>query len=196
MRYCARLQRISLRRNSLSLFHFDGHKYSAPNNLTSKRATLHVTATTIKVLAGNECVVTHERSFDKGKTSYIATHYLPALKVKPGALRNGEPFLNWELPKPIKQLQEHLLKHPKGDKTMVELLMLIAEYGEDMGTVAAEIALEEGMPTVEAVLNIIHRLSEPSVPAFEVHDIPLAVPPVGNCQRYNSLLKEVGNAKA
>jgi len=44
----------------------------------------------------------------------------------------------------------------------VELLTLSAEHDEDVGITAAEIALEEKMPTVEAVHNIINRLVEPS----------------------------------
>ena len=79
---------------------------------------------------------------------------------------------------------------------MVQLLTLIADYGEDIGVTTAEIALEEGMPTVEAVLNIIHRLTEPAIPAFEIKDSPLSLPPQADCLRYNSLLKETANAKA
>ena len=185
-----------VRANSSSLVPFDGNRYSVPNELAAQPLTLNITAMTIKILAGNECVATHPRSFAKGKTIYNPTHYLKTLRAKPGALRNGEPFVQWELPKPIQQLQERLLKQPKGDKAMVEVLALIAEYGEDLGVVAAELALDEGLPTVEAVLNIIHRLTEPEIPAFKVRDIPLSAPPVGNCMRYNSLLKEVNHAKA
>ena len=77
---------------------------------------------------------------------------------------------------------------------MVELLNMIAEYGEDVGVTAASIALEEGVPTVEAIQNIINRLLEPIVPELSNKDIPLNTPPQGNCQRYNSLLK--GNTDA
>ena len=79
---------------------------------------------------------------------------------------------------------------------MVQLLSLIADYGEDLGVTATAIALEEGVPTVEAVLNIIHRLNEPVIPSFKINDIPLNIPPQVNCHRYNTLLKGVENAKA
>ena len=46
---------------------------------------------------------------------------------------------------------------------MVEMLSLLAEYGEEVGVAAAELALECGMPTVAAVQNIIHRLNEPPI---------------------------------
>lgn len=77
---------------------------------------------------------------------------------------------------------------------MVELLMLIHEHGEDVGITAASIALEQGIPTVEAVQNIISRLLEPAIPVLKAKEIPLSNPPQSNCQHYNSLLKGVSHA--
>ncbi|OOF74458.1 hypothetical protein BKG96_11085 [Rodentibacter caecimuris] len=69
---------------------------------------------------------------------------MSALKKKPGALQHGEPFQGWALPPAIKTLQHHLLKQPRGDKAMVKLLSLIADFGEEVGVTAAELALEQG----------------------------------------------------
>lgn len=183
-----------IRVNSLSLVSYLGHKYSVPCHLVGKKINLQAFATKIKIIYLDQCIAVHERSFDKDKSSYNPWHYLKALNQKPGALRNGEPFLNWQLPEPIQELQRHLLEKPRGDRAMVELLNMIAEYGEDVGVTAASIALEEGVPTVEAIQNIINRLLEPIVPELSNKDIPLNTPPQGNCQRYNSLLK--GNTDA
>ena len=72
---------------------------------------------------------------------------------------------------------------------MVEMLSLLAEYGEEVGVAAAELALECGMPTVAAVQNIIHRLNEPAVPKFNLPDIPLRIAPQADLLRYNTVLK-------
>ena len=72
---------------------------------------------------------------------------------------------------------------------MVEVLALIAEYGEETGVAAAELALECGMPTVAAVQNIIHRLNEPPIPKFNLPDIPLRIAPQIDLLRYNEVLK-------
>lgn len=77
---------------------------------------------------------------------------------------------------------------------MVEVLALIAEYGEEVGVAAAELALECGMPTVAAVQNIIHRLNEPPVPKFNLPDIPLRIAPQTDLSRYNAVLKR-GNTE-
>jgi len=44
------------------------------------------------------------------------------------------------------------------------------------------------MPTVEAVLNIIHRLTEPVIPTIISYDVPLRIPPQAQLSRYDSLL--------
>lgn len=106
-------------------------------------------------------------------------------------MRNGEPFLDWALPNPIKQLQNRLLKQPGGDRVMVRLLALMADYDMDLALTAAELALEEGILTPEAVLNIINRLKEPLLPKLSISTIALRCPPQVNCQQYNRLL--IGN---
>lgn len=183
-----------MRVNRLSLACYENHRYSVPCHLANKVVTLQVQAEQIHIIYQNDCVASHKRSFIKNKTTYNPWHYLKALLYKPGALRNGEPFKDWPLPEPIKQLQRYLQDKLKGDRTMVELLMLIHEHGEDVGITAASIALEQGIPTVEAVQNIISRLLEPAIPVLKAKEIPLSNPPQSNCQHYNSLLKGVSHA--
>ena len=185
-----------VRVNSLALVGFDAHKYSVPCHYALRNVELHISASEIKVIAEGQEVVRHPRSFAKQQTTYNPWHYLPALQRKPGALRNGEPFLHWPLPQPIKTLQQHLLKQPKGDRAMVKLLSLIADYGEELGVSAAAIALAEGMPTVEAVLNIIHRLKEPVIPNIISYDVPLRMPPQAQLARYDTLLSLGANYAA
>ena len=50
----------------------------------------------------------HERSFERARTFYNPYHYLKLLERKPGALRNGAPFKNWELPESIKKVDQIL----------------------------------------------------------------------------------------
>ena len=177
-----------VRVNSLSLVLFDAHRYSVPCNYVLRNVELHISAIEVKVIAEGREVAKHPRSFDKQQTTYNPWHYLSALERKPGALRNGEPFLHWPLPQPVKILQNHLLKQPKGDRAMVKLLSLIADYGEEIGVKAAAIALDNEIPTVEAVLNIIHRLTQPVIPSIISYDVPLRMPPQAQLSLYDSLL--------
>lgn len=78
------------------------------------------------------------------------------LQRKPGALRNGAPFV--ELPTAFKRLQAELLKKPGGDREMVDVLALVLHHEEQAVLVAVELALEVGVPTKMYVLNVLHRL--------------------------------------
>ncbi len=46
-------------------------------------------------------------------------HYIPLLKQKPGALRNGAPFENWDLPKAIAAIKKQYMKRAYGDHDFV-----------------------------------------------------------------------------
>ena len=62
------------------------------------------------------------------------------------------PFV--ELPEAFRALQQHLLKHPGGDREMVEILALVLQHDEEAVLCAVELALETGVPTKTHVLNL------------------------------------------
>ena len=109
------------------------------------------------------------------------------LQRKPGALRNGAPFL--ELPDGFKRLQAQLTKHPGGDREMVEILALVLHHDEEAVLSAVELALESGVPSKLHVLNLLGRLVEPLPPApvTTPQDLVLGVEPQANVTRYDSL---------
>lgn len=97
----------------------------------------------------------------------------------------------WDLPKPIQAVRKRILKHSKGDRAFVELLMLAGEAGLDAHTVACELALEGGIVSTPIVMNELCRLIAPYLPvvAINVPDgIALTTGPLANCQRYDHLL--------
>lgn len=64
----------------------------------------------------------HARAFGRGGTVYDPWHYVPVLARKPGALRNGAPFKDWELPASIQSIRRKLKAAPDGDRRMVRIL--------------------------------------------------------------------------
>ena len=84
------------------------------------------------------------------------------IQRKPGALRNGAPFL--ELPDAFKRLQQHLLKQPGGDREMAEILALVLHHDEQAVLCAVEMALNDGAPTKTHILNLLHRLVDGKSP--------------------------------
>ncbi|KAF2405937.1 hypothetical protein PSAN_51580 [Pseudomonas antarctica] len=110
------------------------------------------------------------------------------LEKKPGALHNGAPFVEWDLPAAIQRVRERLLK-PRGDRAFVELLLVTREVGLDALQVACELSLECGVVNGSLVMNELRRLTAPARPVqLELPaQLQLRVEPLADCGRYEQL---------
>lgn len=77
----------------------------------------------------NKIVGQHARAFGRDKAIYDPLHYIPVLARKPGALRNGAPFKDWDLPPAIRRVQRKLGKVPNGDRHPLGTLLCNALPG-------------------------------------------------------------------
>ena len=94
---------------------FERHRYSVPSSFANRPVSLRVYAERLVIVAEGEVIAEHERLIARGhdrpsRTVYDWRHYLAVVQRKPGALRNGAPFV--ELPTAFKRLQSVLLKRP------------------------------------------------------------------------------------
>jgi hypothetical protein len=141
-----------------------------------------------------------ERSHDKPpRTIYDWRHYLAVIQRKPGALRNGAPFL--ELPPALRKLQDQMLRRPGGDREMVDILALVLHHDEQVVVRAAELALDAGVATKTHVLNLLHRLIDGKTtdgPDIDTpHTLTLLREPKANVERYDGLrVRTVGGRHA
>ena len=191
--YYERLCRVQ----STSIIHYDRNQYSAPSPYVGKAVSVRAYAECIRIVANDQIIAQHERCFGRGQTIFDPWHYVPILKMKPGALRNGAPFVDWDLPKSLKQLKVAYLKREGGDREFVQLLLLIQDHGLEPVTVACELAIESNTIQLSVITNLIHRLVEPpSAPATSIVDAPiLTTPPLANVGRYDQLWRlEVSHA--
>ena len=87
----------SARTSTTCLVQFDNNRYSA--EASAAGGPVEVRAYAERVEIWHECrkAGEHAHGFSRGGTVYDPLHYLPALRRKPGALRNGAPFKNWDL---------------------------------------------------------------------------------------------------
>jgi len=163
-----------------------------------KAVTVRVTALRVQVLHQGVVVADHLRQFGRDKTIYDPWHYLAALERKPGALRNGAPFQNWQLPPAMRQIQAQLMVRPGGDGDFVDILRAARQHGLEIAESACQIALQQDTTQAEVVLNLIARQIEPpAVPAVKVPDgLTLRVAPLADCSRYDGLRREVSHAGA
>jgi transposase len=182
------------------LIHLERNRYSVPASFANRPVSVRVYPERVVVAAEGQILCEHPRVIDRshhkpGRTIYDWRHYLAVIQRKPGALRNGAPFL--ELPDAFRRLQGYLLKRPGGDREMVEILALVLQHDETIVLEAVQLALEGGVPTKTHVLNLLHRLVDGTTPPDTI-DAPQALrltqEPLANVERYDALRREVRHA--
>ena len=180
----------TVRVSSTCLVHYDTVRYSVPCAYAKQRVSLRAYADKVVVVAKQSIIATHQRSFDKHDYQFEPWHYVPLLTQKPGAIRDGAPFKDWQLPESVQQIKKAYLKRKAGDRDFVELLQHIQTYGIELVSVACELSLEHKVTQHAALTNLIYRLAEPEVETqLEANDYPqITVLPEANCQRYEQLL--------
>ena len=170
---------------------FDGNRYSVPSELGGRHVEVRGYAERVKVACDGRVVAEHRRLFGRGGAQYNPMHYLKALERKPGALRNGRPFVEWQMPEALAQARATLKAAvPDGEKQFVAVLLLMQEWGLDAVVAATGLALEEGAPFAGRVENILRRLAETTPPKVECAAvIPLTREPTADPGVYDTQLR-------
>jgi transposase len=165
------------------------NRYSVPCELAGQTVSTRLYPSRVKVVAGDHVVADHERLNDEGRTQYDWQHYVPLLQRKPGALRNGAPFV--DMPEPLQQLRRALLRESGGDRVMAQVLAIVPAAGLDAVLVAVELALESAPPSgrvsVEHVHNVLARLNAVARPGNVGTALQVSTPPLANTARYDEL---------
>ena len=173
---------------------FERTRYSVPASFANRPISLRIYPDRLVVAAEGQILCEHPRIIERShhlppRTIYDWRHYLAVVQRKPGALRNGAPFL--ELPSAFKQLQAQMLRRPGGDREMVDILALVLHHDEEAVLAAVEMALAEGVATKTHVLNLLHRLIDGKVHGGPPLDTPQALAlrrePKANVERYDGL---------
>ena len=178
-----------LRVSSTCLVVLDRNRYSVPATFAGRAVSVRSTATQVSIVADGTLVAQHARRFGRDQLICDPWHYLPVLERKPGALRNGTPFRDWDLPRPIQLVRDRILKQPKGDRAFVELLLLARDAGLETLEVACELVLDGNVVTASVVMNEMRRLIAPTQPStMGVPDmLKLEIEPLADCGRYDRL---------
>lgn len=192
--YVARQSRVS----STCLVAVARNRYSTPCEYAAQVVDTRLYPTRVKVVVGTVVVADHARLFDEGRTQYDWQHYIPLLERKPGALRNGAPFT--DLPAPLQQLRQALLRERGGDRVMAQVLSLVPGKGLDDVLVAVSLALEAAPPSgrvsVEHVLNVLARLEETPTPQSVSTLLKATMQPTADTSRYDQLRQAPADEQA
>ncbi|MGV1080866.1 MAG: IS21 family transposase [Candidatus Nanopelagicales bacterium] len=179
-----------LRVSSTCLVRLDRNHYSVPAVWVGQFVSVRVTADRLCIVADGDIIAEHARCFSRDKFIFNPWHYLPVLERKPGALRHGAPFQDWDLPVSIQVVRDRLMKQPKGDKAFVDLLLMAKEAGLEAMEIACELTLETGIINASVVVNELRRLLEPprAKTLTTADSLSLRVEPTSDCSRYECLL--------
>ena len=180
-----------------SLVRFDRNSYSVEAGGGIKVVTVRAWANRISIICEGQEVGSHTRLFGRDKTSYEPWHYVALLAKKPGALRNGAPFKDWELPDALKLARKRLEARSDGDRQFVSILSAVSTYSLEAVSSACSEALAAGVLSAEIILNILCRQAEePTARECQTpeHLPKLKYAPLADCGRYDSLLTGVHHA--
>ncbi len=171
------------------LVRFDNNKYSVSASAVGRPVEIRAYAERIELRQDGRLVGEHPRAFGRGKTVYDPWHYVPVLARKPGALRNGAPFKEWELPTSLGRVRRKLRNVSDGDRQMVEILGAVLGDGIEAVEAACAEALADSVHSADVILNILARRREPEPPApiMTPEALRLVHEPVADCARYDSL---------
>jgi transposase len=185
---------LPARVTTTSLVAYDRNRYSVNASAVGKTAMIRAYADKIVIVHDCEVIGEHSRHFGRDKVIYNAWHYLEVLKHKPGALRNGAPFKDWQLPEPLIEIRQTLSKRSDGDRQFVGILSAVSTYGLEAVSEACAKALVTGTASRDVVLNTLSRTcDDQDVSACETppHLPELMAPPLADCNRYDDLLSEL-----
>jgi transposase len=171
------------------LISFDRNRYSVMAKAVRRTVQVRAYADHIVVRCQGEVVAEHRRFFGRDRTIYDPWHYLPVLVTKPGALRNGAPFQDWDLPPALARLRRKLGAGDEADRRFVRVLAAVLVDGLDLVEAAVREALAAGTVSDDVILNVLARRREPPRPLTIVtsEDLELKYPPLADCGRYDQL---------
>lgn len=183
----------TMRVSSTRLINIDHNRYSVPAEWANRVVSVRISAERLRIVAEDKVITEHPRCYGRNELICDPWHYLPVLEKKPGALRHGAPFRQWDLPATIRVVRDRLLKQEKGGRAFVELLLMARSLGEnglETLEVACGLTLETGAVTAAIVLNEMRRLAEAAspkaLPAMAWLPI-LKIEPKADCARYDAL---------
>jgi hypothetical protein len=181
----------AVRATTTCLVPTDHNRYSVDARAAGRMVLVRTHAERIVTLLDDAVVADHARCFRRDQVIYDPWHYLPVLLKKPGALRNGAPFKDWDLPPGLAQVREKLKHHPDADRQFIKVLGAVLDHGLEAVKAACAEALAAGIANGDVILTILarHRQPPPAPSVMTPDALRLKIEPIADCARYDSIRK-------
>lgn len=199
---CCRLHPVQP--NGFSLVSFQTNRYSVPVEHVHEALWLRAFVDRVEITNGQRVLTTHPRCYKREQDILNPLHYLPLLEQRPEAWDQAKPIQQWQRSWPaiydryLMALRERL-SGTQATRLFVQILRLHEEHPEHLIAQALEQALEWHCYTLDAVKQLLLRLTE-SRPAATRLELP--GPPATSevhwpeMQQFNRLLCQVAGGAA
>ena len=174
------------------LISFDRNRYSVNAMTAGKTVQVRAYANRIIMVMNGITVGIHKRHLGRDKVIFDPWHYLAVLEKKPGALRNGAPFRQWDLPEAMSEVRKLLEDRADGDRQFVGILAVVGRYGLESVASACKQALTDRTVSSDVIIAILSkRHDEPKPEPVQLSaQLPLlTLIPLADCRRYDRLMK-------
>jgi transposase len=140
---CFRTAVVSVNKYSLFTLEKTGHMYSVPSQHIGLSLETRIYTSKIDVLYNGKIICSHSRIYGpRGHTSIRAEHIIDGLVKKPGAMKDWK-YREILIEKPAwKRFYDRMIAAGRTDKDYLACLKLINVHGNELITVAMELAIE------------------------------------------------------
>ncbi len=174
--------------SSYSLIQYDTNSYSVDCVYVGKEAEIRIYWDRVVVLHKSTVIGKHPRCFKKHKKIYDPWHYVSVLETKPGALRNGAPFKQLDLPEAIQKVRQKLQRYSDGEKQFITLLLKANGQGLNVLENACEKALTLGISNADWIIKTMENKNTTEDPAEKNQLLLLKTKADEDCNEYNKML--------
>lgn len=163
--------------SKLSTVTFETNQYSVPCQYVGQSVWIKGYVDRVIVVAQNQMIADHSRSYERAQMILELDHYLEALLRKPRAIHDAMPMQKGNIPSAIRDLQRrmHERHEADGDRGFVRFLLLHRELGMDALVLAAEKAERLGVYRYEGLHEILLRQTgqQPETVSMPERSMPL-----------------------
>ncbi|WP_245630405.1 IS21 family transposase [Amphibacillus sediminis] len=151
---------VSCQVNKTSLITVDTNKYSVPCSYVGQAVWAKIFVDQVIVVAQNQVIAKHPRSYERYQMFTILDHYLEALIKKPRAIRDAHAFQSSDIPEVFRRFHRKMREQEGaiGDQKFIRLLLLHREIGMEKLTQALLEAEKTQIYRYEVVHKFIERI--------------------------------------
>lgn len=153
---------VSCKVNKTSLITIETNQYSVPCRYVDQAVWAKIFVDRVIVVAQNQVIAQHDRSYNRYQMYTVLDHYLEALIKKPRAIRDAHAFRSSDIPEVFRRFQRKMREQEgsEGDKKFIRLLLLHRELGMEKLTQALKEAEQKQVFRYEMIHDIIQKLTE------------------------------------